>query len=432
MARDAGALVRSLLALRKERRTGVFIIDADGIRTTVFLMDGSAVFAEEAPGGETLGRLLVRQGVLTSEQYASVIQIMADAPTEQEQLRFGEVAIELGFITGDQLNEGLADQVRWRVVRAFQRADHEWRFEEGRDRVDGVPLYELSFEPLVLLALRSSADPDVRGDAPGSSLNVAMARFPVLSDDAETIARTFELTPTESAFVAAIDGKKRTADVLRMGRPGIDREQILTALLLTRSLKLVDVAGDEPPSSARSPQPPSSPHRPAAASAPSNEHAPSSVQEPARAPVVKTSHAASLEAELAFQRGKNLLRSRQASSAVAEFRRALALVPLHPEFELYARWAEVEVNRGPLDNAHKVALQRLAIAASRHDPNLPFPVYVLGRIAGFEGHEADAKRWLERAYRMDPKLREAESESAPTEPEKRGVLGWLRGDKETK
>src|SRR4051812_28212504 len=123
------ALVRSLLALRKERRSGVLTVESEGIKTFVYLDQGMPVFAEEGTHGETLGRLLVRQGKLTQAQYVDVIGKMTDALFINEQLRFGEVAVELGYLTEGQVSKALADQIRWKIVRVFQRPSTTWSFE---------------------------------------------------------------------------------------------------------------------------------------------------------------------------------------------------------------------------------------------------------------------------------------------------------------
>ena len=99
-------LVVSMLALHREGRTGVATIESEGVRTFVYLREGVVVFAEEGTNGETLGRLLVRQQLLSQEHYVEIIGKMTDAFVLNEQLRFGEVAVELGYLTEDQVRKG--------------------------------------------------------------------------------------------------------------------------------------------------------------------------------------------------------------------------------------------------------------------------------------------------------------------------------------
>lgn len=444
MARDAGALIRSLVGLRAERRTGVFEVTAEGVKTSIFLMDGSPVFVEEEPNLETLGRLLLRHGTITGDQYEATIREMADALDEDEPLRFGAIAIERGFIDGDQLNDALADQARWRLVRAFQRTDHEWRLDDRGERVEGVPLYELAIEPAVLLALRSSPDEELSSVTVPPALAARATSVPVLCADAAAISQTFALGPSERAYVAMIDGSRSLADCMRMGSAMVDRPAVLSALLLTRAIKLTD------PASASDGGPPSSSRTPVVkivmqATAP-NAQAPSAQAPIAQAPSpkaaspasAKAAHAARLNAELAFQKGKNLLRAGRPDAALEELRRAQTLDST-PEIELHAQWCELEATKRPPTEAQRADLQRLALALTRHDADNAFAAYVIGRIAALEGRAADSKRWLERAFRLDPKLREAESErklltydanadASEKEPpsSKRGLFGLFR------
>jgi hypothetical protein len=150
----AAALVRSMLVLRNERRTGMLRVESDTTKTFVYLREGVPVFAEEGSHGETLGRLLVRQRVLTQEQYVTVIQNMTDALVLNEQLRFGELAVELGFMTEEAVTKALVDQMRWKIVRIFQRDDVRWELLESASHLDGIGHFPMRIEALVLDAVR--------------------------------------------------------------------------------------------------------------------------------------------------------------------------------------------------------------------------------------------------------------------------------------
>lgn len=129
-------------------------VTADEVRTFVYVRAGVPVFAEEGTHGETLGRLLLRQRVLSQEQYVEIIAKMTDALFMNEQLRFGEVAIELGHLTEAQVTKALSDQVRWKIVRIFQRPEVTWSFEESLARLEDVGNFPMEIEGLVLDAVR--------------------------------------------------------------------------------------------------------------------------------------------------------------------------------------------------------------------------------------------------------------------------------------
>ena len=69
-----------------------------------------------------LGRTLVRRGTITEAQ--------RDELLEQQQLRtngvtprLGDVAVAIGMITSDQLDDALRDQMAWRGPEPSQEAD---------------------------------------------------------------------------------------------------------------------------------------------------------------------------------------------------------------------------------------------------------------------------------------------------------------------
>ena len=81
-AGGALSLIKAVLELVAERRTGVLEVRADGVRTQITFDAGKPVFAEDEAPGESFGRLLMRQGVITNDQFVRVIDVMTrDIPT---------------------------------------------------------------------------------------------------------------------------------------------------------------------------------------------------------------------------------------------------------------------------------------------------------------------------------------------------------------
>ena len=92
MASSAGnalSLIKAVLELVAERRTGLLEVRAEGLRTQIYLQDGRPVFAEDDAPGESFGRLLMRQGVLTNEAFVRVIDEMTRAAAGNNPLSFG-------------------------------------------------------------------------------------------------------------------------------------------------------------------------------------------------------------------------------------------------------------------------------------------------------------------------------------------------------
>ena len=100
---NALSLIKAVRELVAEGRTGVLDVRAEGIGTRIYFHAGKPVFAEDEAPGETFGRLLVRQGVITNAEFLRVIDAMTLAAKGDNPLRFGEV-VSFSYRLGDLLH----------------------------------------------------------------------------------------------------------------------------------------------------------------------------------------------------------------------------------------------------------------------------------------------------------------------------------------
>jgi hypothetical protein len=150
---NALSLIQAVSELVAERRTGVLDVRADGVRTAIYFEDGKPLFAEDDGLGETFGRLLVRQGVITNEQFIRVIDEMTRTGTGDNQLRFGEVAVGQGILTPEQVERGLADQVCGIISRALARDASRWAFDAS-GATKPPRSFSLEIDPVTLAVTR--------------------------------------------------------------------------------------------------------------------------------------------------------------------------------------------------------------------------------------------------------------------------------------
>jgi hypothetical protein len=458
---DLAALIRSLLALRSDRRSGVLTIDAEGGRTLVYLREGVPVFAEEGSLGESLGRLLVRQKRLTQEQYTTVISKMTEALGKNEQLRFGRVAVELGYLTEKEVSTALGDQVRWRIVRALQREKMAVTFEESSSRLEGVGSFPMQIEALTLDAMRWIDDDRKREVALGRVLDDAMVVGPA---GAATLASRADLTPAEAKLLAMLDGKRTIRAILAAREAkDVDAPAVLAALVLTRGVVQPGVA---PPAAARAPEPapashraplsgPASTPRPpvvptpadawklepksvpgravAAASPPPVVRTPADPWKPAGAPATpgkaapvlraqeilkaledkrtkpdatqapRSLHESRILAERALQDGLAHTRAGRWQQAAPLLAEACKLMPGSDEFKLYAKWSAIRArSHEPPHAVERAELKRIALAAVKADPNFAYGWYVAGAMCSDDGEDVQAYKFLSRAVKLDP------------------------------
>lgn len=432
---QASVLARSIAALRAKQRTGRLAVDADASRTFVYLRAGHIVFAEEGTQGETLGRLLVRQRLLSQEQYLSVLSKMTDALVSNEQIRFGETAVELGYLSEAQVRSALVDQVRWKVVRCFMREAPTWSFVEGESLVDDVPELLMTLEGLFF----DAAQWFEREQNFECGLEKVLGRHVFLEPGSRMpFAYALNLDDAFTEALSMFDGQRTTSELLqRSPVAGFPIEAVLTTLAVLQPACFLEQRFVPKPDPSRGPapvaaRPPAQPSPvPAPAPAPARPAIPAAIAPPidrARVSQVfqriaeqpkpklateahfrepKSAQERRLLAEQAYQHGRKQLGAGRVEQALPHLRRAVELEPDGKEYRLVADFAE-QRDRLTSDAVASTRLRRAAVEILRADPNFAYGFYVAGYLQFAGGDYPAAKRYLLRSLSLDPTLTDAE------------------------
>lgn len=423
--REQAIFIERLAALGRFRKTGVLEVRAEGVCTLVYVKAGVPVFAEQGSLGETLGRVLVRTGKLTQEQYAAVIARMTEQLVSSEQLRFGEVCVALGYLTIEQVNEALVEQVREKIIHCIEWPAPECEFRPLADAVREVAHYPCPFEPLVVEGLARFYD----AERLARLFAGQGARFVAASAPPGEIAQRFRLGPHGRAFVESLDGTRTLAEIFDAAAP--DDLNVLAALLLCGEARLASERAPAPVPSAPA-EPARAPERPVVVRAPPKRSvavrvAPSEPEpaksEPEALPVPDADESGGrtsgsihpsvlppsqrqdhLRAEEHFQRGRRDLNAGLMAKALTEFQRAAKLYPEAIEYRLHAAWCEFCAARdaGQLGLDDRERLQEIALAGVRQDRNMAFSHYVHAQLYLMQGDERAAERSFRVAAKLDP------------------------------
>lgn len=406
--------MREVLRLQADRRTGALHVECAGAHVYLYLRGGAVISAEEGTLGETLGRILLARGALSVEQYRAIIERMTEGLIADEQMRFGEVAVELGFLTSEAVRDALAEQVRQRLLRCLSWEDPLWEFHESPSWLEGIGRFPTPFEPVVLDAVRASSEPRVFG-----ILAPYRDRFVWLpSSEAQDVVRRFALQTEDARLLEGLDGLRTLAELVGDRRSPLAR--LLAALVLAQVPAFHDAprparfqvqaprpAAPPPPPTPPPPPPPPSVERPARK--PTPRPSPASMRHAAPPPssVEPGSQRARLEAEKSFLKGRELLAGNDFARAQPLLAEAARLHPDAAEYAVYAGWAELnvcaEADRPRLHRALRVATS----TAVRHDGGFAFGIYVLGHLALRDDRADLAERYFRRASQLDPKLVDA-------------------------
>jgi hypothetical protein len=103
-----------LTFLSTARKTGTLVVESGMWKSSVFLDAGALVYATSSQAALRLGELLLRKKKISSEQFAQI-----DALMQSDGGRFGQIAVDQGVLSDEQLRDFLKIQVSEILFDAF-------------------------------------------------------------------------------------------------------------------------------------------------------------------------------------------------------------------------------------------------------------------------------------------------------------------------
>jgi hypothetical protein len=177
---------------------------------SVYLDGGYVVGARSSVAGERLGEVLYRLGVLDEQQLAACQEAVSS-----NRLRFGEAAVQLGFVTREKLFGWMAVQTQEIFHATLLVGGGAFYFLESFDEAELAAPHRLSIATLVRDGVRRMHETRFFRARIPSSLHVPIAIVQGAPADVD-------LQPV----YAAIDGVRSIADIgrsLRMGEFDVTR-----------------------------------------------------------------------------------------------------------------------------------------------------------------------------------------------------------------
>jgi CheY-like chemotaxis protein len=417
------SLPEILVDLGERAETGVLEIRAENFCTSIHLNRGNPVFAEGGLLHDTLGRLLLRRGEISESEYVRVIERMTETLVDNEPLRMGEVLVELGMLTPNEVYDALVQQVSEKIIACFRWPRFSHSFHPLEAVSEEMLAYEVpSLEALLLAGLKAHFGPG-RVEL---LLRPHSSRYPTLRIGAAEMGNRFQMNPAEQKFLLEVRGDRTVAQIQRKScLDEVHAGQVLTALVVAREVVLKDAPSAAKPDRGAS--------RPPTPSAPARATAEARVgrrQDPRRKghdslgqlfdrlrkmPESKTptcprdEQQTRLEAERAFRSGMVLLLQNMMPGAHREFARAAELQPGEPEYRMYEAWGSYLTARG--EEEQTLARAKAHACASRvlQDHKESSRAHsILGQLAHSKGELDAADRHFRMALRSDPNDRDAQ------------------------
>ncbi|MEO7092160.1 MAG: DUF4388 domain-containing protein, partial [Polyangiales bacterium] len=209
---------------------GELVVMVDDVARTVFFEAGNVVGAKSEVAGERLGEVMYKLGALTAAQVQAVISRM---PFEKK--RFGETAVQLGFVAREQLFHFAAKQTEEIFFALLLVARGSFFFLDGYD--DARLTARMHFSAAALLMQGVSRMDEIKyfRERIPSQEHVA-----VRIDGRQTVpADLLVAWPSMERVFAAVDGKRT---VLEIGRTcGLSEFEVTHALFQLLQSALVAV-----------------------------------------------------------------------------------------------------------------------------------------------------------------------------------------------
>lgn len=139
-----------LQLLCKENKTGVLRIRNDeGQEYQFFLLDGNVLYAIQAFKEARLGRLLVKDGILSED----IIQQSLSTAKEQKKA-LGKVLVEQGHISSQLLENYLYKQILEILITIFQWKKGEYSYQDQHLNLKWLVVLKINTLQLLMDALQ--------------------------------------------------------------------------------------------------------------------------------------------------------------------------------------------------------------------------------------------------------------------------------------
>jgi CheY-like chemotaxis protein/curved DNA-binding protein CbpA len=135
------------------RKTGILEVSASGVLKNVYFDHGNAVFVESESRQESLGQILVRQGIINEDDLMLSLENMVTFGKRQ-----GGTLVEMGMITPMQLFQALRGQMREKLLSLFPWFEGSYFFDPTEFDRNSLTVFELPMPRVIYDGILAAYD----------------------------------------------------------------------------------------------------------------------------------------------------------------------------------------------------------------------------------------------------------------------------------
>jgi curved DNA-binding protein CbpA len=210
---------------------GALLLKRGQVKKIVYFRDGYPILVKSNLLSECLGRVLVRERMITEAECETSLKKMKESQKQQ-----GTVLIEMGCISPHNLTYGLQLQLEAKLYEVFAWTDGEFRFNPRSDVATPTTGLDLPAARIIYEGVRRSYDEARLKKALGDVEALPVAR----STDPLYRFQDIGMDGEETELWHRIDGR-RTVKELVAGGP-LEREDALKFLYALLCVQMVEIA----------------------------------------------------------------------------------------------------------------------------------------------------------------------------------------------
>ena len=206
----ASPLAEVLQTVYHYKVPGVLSAQREGIEKKLFVWDGEVIFATSGDRSDSLGDYLLARKRITPEQFDRSVELLLVAAGNK---RHGDVLVDMGLLTEDDLYRIVLAQVKEIVLSLFGWDEGEVAFNVGKYRTDELIQLNIPIRQMILEGVKAITNVPRLVDLLGPSWTVFLPSYQAaeISD--------IGLSPAEIRFLAQVDGARSLKELVKSG-PG--------------------------------------------------------------------------------------------------------------------------------------------------------------------------------------------------------------------
>lgn len=214
----------------KNRKTGVIILKRpDGAEGRVYLRDGYIYFAETNKKRKPIGEMLIEAGKITRDQ-------LQEALEEQRRLnwkvRLGMILLDKGWISPQDLVQAVQDQITEQIFQLFEWNEGKFVFIPGKTAENEDIGIKLDIDTAILKGAEKIKHWESLKKFVGG-LDTVFEPAEVKDDDKVII-----LKPRELKVLRLIDGVRPVREVIKLS--GLSELELFSILFALHSAGLIE------------------------------------------------------------------------------------------------------------------------------------------------------------------------------------------------